>query len=65
MRTISLRIHKAMSEVAPLFLWPPCIVPVREENIDAWLNPDPMNLSAQMAILDDRERPYYEHQLVA
>jgi len=54
-----------MSEVAPLFLRPPCIVPVREENIDAWLNPDPMNLSAQMAILDGRERPYYEHQLVA
>jgi putative SOS response-associated peptidase YedK len=40
-----------------------CIVPIREENIDAWLNPDPMNLSALMAILD--ERPYYEHQLVA
>lgn len=42
-----------------------CIIPIREENIDAWLNPDPMNLSAQIAILDDRERPYYEHQVAA
>ena len=42
-----------------------CIVPIRPENIDAWLNPDPANLVAQYAILDDRERPYYEHRLAA
>lgn len=42
-----------------------CIVPIREENIDTWLNPDPMNLSAQMAILDNRERPYFEHRVSA
>ncbi|MDB5975553.1 MAG: hypothetical protein JWR07_2313 [Nevskia sp.] len=31
-----------------------CIVPIKPENIDAWLNPDPDNLGALQAILDDR-----------
>ncbi len=35
------------------------------ENIDAWLNPDQRNLAAQYSILDDRERPYYEHRMAA
>jgi putative SOS response-associated peptidase YedK len=42
-----------------------CIIPIKPENIDAWLNPDPKNLAAQYAILDDRERPYYEHRMAA
>lgn len=42
-----------------------CIVPIKPENVEAWLNPDPSNLAALYAILDDRERPYYEHQLAA
>jgi putative SOS response-associated peptidase YedK len=42
-----------------------CIIPIRPENIDAWLNPDPKDLAAQYAILDDRARPYYEHRLAA
>lgn len=42
-----------------------CIIPIRPENIDAWLSPDPKSLAAQYAILDDRERPYYEHRLAA
>jgi len=42
-----------------------CIVQIKSEHIDAWLNPDPANLAAQYAILDDRERPYYEHRLAA
>ena len=42
-----------------------CIVPIRPENIDAWLDPNPKNLAALYAILDDRERPYYEHRLAA
>ena len=42
-----------------------CIIPIRPENIDAWLSPDPKNLAAQYAILDDRARPYYEHRLAA
>ena len=42
-----------------------CIIPIKLENMDAWLNPDPTNLAAMYAILDDRERPYYEHRLAA
>ncbi|CAN7386947.1 SOS response-associated peptidase family protein [Variovorax sp. LjRoot178] len=42
-----------------------CIVPIKPENIDAWLQPDRKNLAAQIAILEDRDRPYYEHRLAA
>jgi putative SOS response-associated peptidase YedK len=42
-----------------------CIIPIRPEEVDAWLNPDPKNLAGLYAILDDRERPYYEHRLAA
>lgn len=42
-----------------------CIVPIKPENVDAWLQPDRTNLAAQYAILEDRDRPYYEHRLAA
>ena len=42
-----------------------CIIPIKAENVDDWLNPDPKNLARQYAILDDRERPYYEHRWAA
>ena len=42
-----------------------CIIPIKPEHIDAWLNPDRMDLVAQAAILDDRERPYYQHRMAA
>jgi putative SOS response-associated peptidase YedK len=42
-----------------------CVIPIKPENIDAWLQPDPENRAAQFAILDDRERPYYESRLAA
>jgi putative SOS response-associated peptidase YedK len=42
-----------------------CIIPIKRENLDAWLNPDPSNLAAMHTILDDRDRPYYEHRLAA
>jgi putative SOS response-associated peptidase YedK len=42
-----------------------CIVPIKPENMDAWLDPDASNLKAMYAILDDREHPYYEHRLAA
>jgi putative SOS response-associated peptidase YedK len=42
-----------------------CIIPIKPENVDAWLNPTPGEPKAQFAILDDRERPYYEHRLAA
>jgi len=42
-----------------------CIIPIKPGNIDAWLSPSRANLAAQYAILDDRERPYYEHRMAA
>ena len=42
-----------------------CIVNIKPENIDAWLTPDPTNLEALYAILDDKAKPHYEHRLAA
>ena len=42
-----------------------CIIPLRSENIDAWLQPNAEDLSALYELLDARERPYYEHRLAA
>lgn len=42
-----------------------CIIPIKRENLDAWLTPDSADLAALYAVLDDRERPYYEHRLAA
>jgi putative SOS response-associated peptidase YedK len=42
-----------------------CIIPIKPENVDAWLNPDASDLATQYSILDDRDRPYYEHRLAA
>jgi putative SOS response-associated peptidase YedK len=40
-----------------------CPVPIQQEDIDAWLNPDPNDLARLYGILDRRARPFYEHQL--
>ncbi|EEA03868.1 putative uncharacterized conserved protein [Burkholderia sp. H160] len=42
-----------------------CIIPIKPEHIDAWLNPGPRDLGALYAILDDRDRPFYEHRIAA
>jgi putative SOS response-associated peptidase YedK len=42
-----------------------CLIPLRRENLDTWLSPDPADLAAQYALLDDRERPFYQHHLLA
>jgi putative SOS response-associated peptidase YedK len=42
-----------------------CIIPIKAKNVDAWLDPASSNLSAMQAILDDRERPFYEHRMAA
>lgn len=42
-----------------------CVIPIKREHVNAWLNPDAQNLAAQYAILDDRERFYYDHRLAA
>jgi putative SOS response-associated peptidase YedK len=42
-----------------------CPVPIKPENIDAWLQPQSKKPAELYSILDDRERPYYEHRLAA
>jgi hypothetical protein len=42
-----------------------CIIPIKPEHVDAWLDPDRSNLKALYSILDDRARPYYEHRMAA
>lgn len=41
------------------------IINIKPEHVDAWLHPDPANLSALYAIFDDKRHPYYEHQVAA
>lgn len=40
-----------------------CPVPIHEDDIEAWLNPDPNDLASLYDILDRRVRPFYQHQL--
>ncbi|KVS41453.1 hypothetical protein [Burkholderia ubonensis] len=40
-------------------------IPTKPENIEAWLNPTASSLETMYAILDDKDRPYYEHKLAA
>lgn len=42
-----------------------CIIPIRSENLDAWLNPQASDATRWQAILDERERPYYAHRQAA
>lgn len=41
-----------------------CIVPIRPEDLDAWLQPSARDLATQDAILDRAMRPYFAHHLV-
>lgn len=42
-----------------------CPVPIKPKYIDAWLTPDPTDLGALDAILEDKARPHYGHCLAA
>ncbi|RPD88760.1 hypothetical protein EGK76_00255 [Luteimonas sp. 100069] len=41
------------------------IINIKPEHVDAWLNPDPSNLSALYAIFDDKRHPFYEYREAA
>lgn len=41
------------------------VIPIKPENLDAWLKPSPHDLQSLYEILDDRPRPYYEHRIAA
>ncbi|MDQ3288818.1 MAG: SOS response-associated peptidase [Pseudomonadota bacterium] len=42
-----------------------CVVPIKPENLDRWLDPSGSSVQNLHAILEDRQRPYYEHRLAA
>lgn len=42
-----------------------CIVPIQPAHIDEWLDPRSTDAKRLFEILDDRQRPYYEHRLAA
>ena len=42
-----------------------CVIPIRPEHVDAWLQPDPADLATQRRILADRADLCYEHRLAA
>lgn len=42
-----------------------CVIPIKLNNIDIWLKPSPDTKPSLYSVLDDRERPYYEHRHAA
>ncbi len=42
-----------------------CVIPIKDSNIDKWLIPDMEHKAKIYSILEDRERPFYEHKLAA
>ena len=42
-----------------------CPIPIRPENVDAWLTPEGRTKEELQGILDDRVRHYYEHRKAA
>lgn len=41
------------------------ILNIKPEHLDALLNPDPGNLAALQALLNDKRHPFYEHREAA
>ena len=41
-----------------------CVIAIKPENLDAWLDPQPGRLADLMAILEDPIDAYYEHEVV-
>ncbi len=42
-----------------------CIIPIKPEHVVAWLSPQDRSKDDLQAILEDRQRPYYEHRIAA
>jgi putative SOS response-associated peptidase YedK len=42
-----------------------CILPLKDSNVEAWLTPEGRSREELYGMLDDRERPYYAHELAA
>lgn len=42
-----------------------CIIPLEPSNVSMWLRPEDTDIPTLYKLLDDRERPYYQHELAA
>lgn len=42
-----------------------CIINLRQENVEAWLTPKGRSDQELQSILSDRQKPYYEHEVMA
>lgn len=42
-----------------------CIIPIKSEHLETWLNPKGRSLAELYAVLDDRHRPHYAHREAA
>jgi putative SOS response-associated peptidase YedK len=42
-----------------------CIVAIKEENMDAWLSPEPHSKAELLAVLNDRPAAHFEHRIAA
>lgn len=42
-----------------------CVIAMRKENLDKWLNPDPLDVVGLHAVLDDRPPLFYVHSRVS
>lgn len=42
-----------------------CVIPLKRENLEAWLTPEGRDAAALYRLLDDREHPYYDHAIAA
>jgi len=42
-----------------------CVIPLKVSNVNAWLDPAAHDRAELYGVLDDRERPFYEHRLAA
>ncbi len=42
-----------------------CVIPLMQNNLAEWMDPEKHSKDRHYAILDDRERPFYEHRLAA
>jgi putative SOS response-associated peptidase YedK len=42
-----------------------CIIPIREENVREWLSSKDASQARLQEILNDRQRPFYEHRIAA
>lgn len=42
-----------------------CVIPLSPEGVDAWLRPEALSSAALLAVLDERERFFYDHRVAA